>query len=80
MHNLLDYDGNLPTYVNITTGKTADNKGAYDIPLVKQSVVVADRFYNDFTLLNVWDSNSIYFVIRHKDNLKFRTERDRTAP
>ena len=32
MHTLLDFDGNLPAYVNITDGKTADNKGAYDIP------------------------------------------------
>lgn len=28
MHTILDYDGNLPAYVNITNGKTADNKGA----------------------------------------------------
>lgn len=76
MHTLLDYDGNLPTYVNITDGKTADNKGAYDIPLIKHSVVVADRFYNDFTLLNVWDSNSVYFVVRHKDNFKFNTVKE----
>ena len=47
MHTLLDYDGNLPAYVNITDGKTADNKGAYDIPLLKGSVIVADRYYND---------------------------------
>ena len=31
MHTLLDYDGNLPLIVNITDGKTADNKGAYEI-------------------------------------------------
>lgn len=43
MHTLLDYDGNLPAYANITNGKTADNKGAYDIPLIKGSVIVADR-------------------------------------
>lgn len=66
MHTLLDYNGHLPAYVNITNGKTADNKGAYDIPLLKQSVIVADRFYNDFSLLNVWDSNEVFFVIRHK--------------
>ena len=48
MHTLLDFDGNLPAYVNITDGKTADNKGAYEIPLLKGSVIVADRFYNDF--------------------------------
>lgn len=80
MHTLLDYDGNLPAYVNITDGKTADNKGAYDIPLIKQSVIVADRFYNDFHLLNVWDSNSVFFVIRHKENLKFETVKELELP
>lgn len=80
MHTLLDYDGNLPAYVNITDGKTADNKGAYDVPLLKNSVIVADRFYNDFSLLNVWDSNSVYFVIRHKENLQFNTVKENELP
>lgn len=80
MHTLLDYDGNLPTYINITDGKTADNKGAYDIPLVKGSVIVADRYYNDFALLNVWDSNSVYFVVRHKENIQFTCIRENELP
>jgi hypothetical protein len=80
MHTLLDFDGNLPAYVNITDGKTADNKGAYSIPLVKGSVIVADRFYNDFALLNVWDSNQVFFVIRHKDNLQYRVIRENVLP
>lgn len=80
MHTLLDYDGNLPAYVNITDGKTADNKGAYDVPLLANSVIVADRYYNDFSLLNVWDSNSVFFVIRHKDNLLFETVRENILP
>jgi len=44
MHTLLDFDGNLPAYVNITDGKTADNKVAYQVPLIRGSVLVADRF------------------------------------
>ena len=40
LHTLLDYNGNLPAYVNITNGKTADNKGAYDVPLHKGSVIL----------------------------------------
>lgn len=80
MHTLLDYDGNLPAYVNITDGKTADNKGAYDIPLLKGSVIVADRFYNDFPLLNIWDSNGVHFVIRHKENLKFKSVKEIPLP
>lgn len=80
MHTLLDYDGNLPAYVNITNGKTADNKGAYDVPLLKGSVIVADRFYNDFSLLNVWDSKGVFFVIRHKDNIQFQTIKENELP
>ena len=80
MHTLLDFDGNLPAYVNITDGKTADNKGANDIPLLKGSVIVADRFYNDFPLLNVWDSKGVFFVIRHKENLQFETLKENNLP
>jgi hypothetical protein len=80
MHTLLDYDGNLPAYVNITDGKTADNKGAYDLPLLANSVIVADRYYNDFSLLNVWDSNKVFFVIRHKDNIRFESIKENDIP
>lgn len=80
MHTLLDYDGNLPAYVNITNGKTADNKGAYDLPLQKGSVIVADRFYNDLSLLKVWDSTGVFFVIRHKENLQYSSIKENPLP
>ena len=80
MHTLLDFDGNLPAYINITDGKTADNKGAYEIPLLKGSVIVADRFYNDFYLLNVWDSKKVYFVIRHKENIQYKVIKENELP
>lgn len=71
MHTLLDYDGNLPVYLNVTDGKTGDNKGVADMPLRRGSVIVADRYYGDFALLNDWDSNGVFFVVRHKENLSF---------
>ena len=80
MHTLLEYDGKLPVYVNITEGSVADNKGAYNIPLEKGSVVVADRYYNDFPMLNVWDSNGVFFVIRHKHNLCYTVLNERDLP
>ena len=80
IHTMLDFDGNLPAYINITDGKTADNKGAYDIPLIKGSVIVADRFYNDFNLLNIWDSNEVNFVVRHKENIQYRTIKENRLP
>ncbi|MFT4522708.1 MAG: hypothetical protein ACI8ZN_001658 [Bacteroidia bacterium] len=80
MHTLLDYDGKLPVYVNITEGNVGDNKGAYDIPLQSGSVIVADRYYNDFPLLSIWDSNEVNFVIRHKHNLKYTFLKERELP
>jgi hypothetical protein len=80
LHTLLDYDGKLPVYVNITEGSKADNKGAEGIPLEKGSVIVADRYYNDFPMLRVWDSRGVFFVIRHKDNLAFQTVKENDLP
>lgn len=80
MHTLLDFNGNLPAYINITDGKTADNKGAADIALVKGSVIVCDRFYNDFPMLNVWDSSGVFFVVRHKDNLQYTVIKENDLP
>lgn len=37
-YTLFDYDGNFPAYVNINDCETADNKGAYNIPLLKKGV------------------------------------------
>ncbi len=80
LHTLLDYDSKLPVYVHITNGKVADNKGVKNIPLQAGAVIVADRFYNDFPMLNVWDSRDVNFVIRHKDNLKFTVLNERKLP
>ena len=80
MHTLLDYDGKLPTYINITNGSVGDNKGAYNIPLQKGAVIVADRYYNDSPMLNVWDSKGVNFVIRHKNNLAFDRLEEKELP
>lgn len=80
MHTLLVFDGNLPAYINISDGKTADNKGAKDIPLLKGSVIVADWFYNDFPLLHIWDSKGVFFVVRHKENLQFNVVQELDLP
>ena len=80
MHTLLDYDCLLPEFVNITTGKTSDNKAAYDIPITPHSIVIADRGYRDYSLLKHWDSNDVFFVVRHKDNIRYRSLAERPLP
>lgn len=80
MHTLLDYDCLLPEFVNITDGKVADNKAAFDIKINPFSIVVADRGYCDYSLLNHWDSNNVFFVVRHKDNIRYTTIEERPLP
>ena len=62
MHTLLDYDSLLPEFVNITDGKCGDNRGALHIPVPPHSVVVADRGYCDFSLLDDWDSRNVFLM------------------
>lgn len=80
MHTLLDYDSLLPEFVNITDGKTADNKAAFDIELHPHSIVVADRGYCDYSLLNNWDSSNVFFVVRHKDNIRYKSIEELPLP
>ncbi len=72
MHTLLDYEGALPALVNIANEKSAENKRAYEIRLIKKSVIVADRYHDDLPLLLTWNQNGAKFVIRHKENMQYR--------
>lgn len=80
MHTLLDYDSLLPEFVNVTDGKCGDNRAAFDIHVTPHSVVVADRGYCDFSLLDDWDSNNVFFVVRHRDNLLYSQVRELELP
>ena len=71
MHTLLDYDSLLPEFVNITDGKCSDNRGALDIPVSPHSVVVADRGYCDFSLLDYWDIDEIIDLTGEQTKKKY---------
>lgn len=76
LHTLLDYDGCLPSYVHITDGKDSDVKIAKLINLQPNTVLVADRGYVDFDLLNKWNKLKVNFVIRLKENIKYITMKE----
>lgn len=80
IHTLLDFDSKLPDYAYVTNGKVGDNTAAYEVPISRGSVVVADRYYGDFQLLNYWDSNGVFFVVRHKENLIFDSVKENELP
>lgn len=72
LHTLLDYDGCMPSYIFMTEGKQSDVKHAHYMTLPRKSVVVADRGYLDFSMLNEWRKNDIYFVVRLKKSIKHK--------
>ena len=58
----------------------ADNVAASLIQLKRNTLVVMDRAYGDFRLLNNWDSRGVFFIVRHKENLCFRSLKERELP
>ena len=48
--------------------------------VLKGSVIVADRFYIDFLLLNIWDSKGVFFVVSHKENLQYVIIKENELP
>ncbi|AIM36985.1 transposase [Sphingobacterium sp. ML3W] len=71
LHTVLDYDGCLPVFMEITDGKVHESKKANSFAFPKGSVVVVDRGYVDFQWMNVLDSKGCYFVTRSKSNMRY---------
>lgn len=80
LHTLLDFDGCLPVYINLSDGKLNDAKAAKEIILPADSVVVADRAYVDFENLYRWHRGKSHFVVRLKKSVKFLRLKDRELP
>lgn len=76
LHTVLDYDGCLPVFAQLTDGKTHEITIARQIAFPKGSVIVVDRGYVDFKWLNVLDSNGCFFVTRSKSNVAYTVQKD----
>jgi putative transposase len=72
MHTVLDHDGLIPAFVDITDGKTHDITVARTLQLPKGSILTVDRGYVDYAWFQSLDSKGIYFVTRSKINMRYR--------
>ena len=72
LHTLLDLRGNLPTFIYITDGKVHDVNALDVIPFEKNAFYIMDRGYVDFERLYSINQLGSFFVVRAKDNLKFK--------
>ena len=71
LHARLDHSGQIPDFINITTGKTHEIKVARTLPIEKDSINVFDRAMIDYNWLCDIDDKGAYFVTRAKDNMSY---------
>ena len=71
LHTLIQADGRLPVFLNITDAKVHESQAAKSIPVPKGSYLAIDRGYHDFQQYNVYINNNIRFVTRMKTNAKY---------
>ena len=72
IHTLMQADGSLPVFLNITDGKVHESQAVKSIPIPKGSYLAIDRGYHDFKQYNVYINNNIRCVTRMKTNAKFQ--------
>jgi hypothetical protein len=66
LHLLLDHEGYLPVFAQITEGKIHEVKIAHELEFAPGSIVVIDRGFTDYTLFGRWTAEGVYFVTRLK--------------
>jgi hypothetical protein len=69
MHTLLDFRGNIPSFIHISDGKLHDVHALDMILPEAGAIYVMDRGYVDFTRLHGLHQAGAFFVTRAKSNL-----------
>jgi hypothetical protein len=72
LHTLIDLRGSIPTFVAVTPGKVSDVSMLDEMPVSEDAVYAMDRGYVDFTRLYAIHKQRAFFVVRAKENLKFK--------
>jgi len=80
LHLLLDHEGYLPVFANVTEGRVHEVNIARGLSFPKGSIVAIDRGYTDYGLFGKWTEEGVYFVTRQKDNAVYVVERDNPIP
>jgi hypothetical protein len=84
VHMMLDHATYLPIWVHITEAKDHDLKILKTKDpvsgLPKGSMVCMDRAYNDFEMLDLWNTSGINFVCRVKDGMRYSVEENHEIP
>ena len=85
IHTLLDHDGLIPVFADVTTGKVHDVNPLRSLvrntsKLPENSVVAMDRAYLDYELYGEMTDKKIWFVTRLKTNALYEVIEMREVP
>ncbi len=72
LHVKFNHSGYLPTFLRMTPGNIHEKNILPLVPLEKGDVMVMDRGYLDFALLQNLTKQGVFFVTRLKSNSSFR--------
>jgi hypothetical protein len=72
LHTLLDLRGSIPAVVIVTHGKVHEVNILDQLILEAGAIYIMDRGYIDFTRLHAIHQAGAFFVIRAKDNIRFK--------
>ncbi len=70
-HTVLDHDGCIPAFVQVTDAKKSDIAIARTLNLPPKSILAVDRAYVDFAWFHQWHKNRQFFVTRLKKNIQY---------
>jgi hypothetical protein len=77
LHLLLDHEGYLPVFADLTAGKVHEVNIARGLSFPKGSIVVIDRGYTDYELFGKWTEEGVYFITRQKENADYTVVEER---
>ena len=72
LHTLIDFRGNIPTFIHISNGKLHDVNILDQMVFEAGSFYIMDRGYIDFARLYALHQAQAFFVTRAKSNLQYR--------
>jgi len=72
LHTLLDLKGSIPTVVIVTHGKVHEVNILDQLIIEAGAIYLMDRGYTDFARLHAIHQAGAFFIIRAKENFRFR--------
>ncbi len=72
LHLLLDHDGHLPCFANVTTGSCYELHVARKLTFPPGSIVAMDRGYFDYDFFDALTEQGVFFVTRLKEKSSFQ--------